>query len=166
MNNVEALQTLYAALGGEPADVANRTTIVEVLNAISAKFGGEDNATLNPEAVNNISNIVDTIINISAVINVLGKHDTEGRVDFEQICNYNGSQSLKFGHLFYRDGELNVDMTIEAGIYSISEHGGSYSIFFSRDMGKGMYLRPFIKIGENGLYYGKQIYVKYSDLPD
>lgn len=166
MNNVEALQTLYAALGGEPADVANRTTIVEVLNAISAKFGGEDNATLNPEAVNNISNIVDTIINISAEIIVLGKYDDEGRIEFEYNANYHGLENITYGYLAYRDGELETDMTLEAGIYTDVSLPGKYARFRSKDLGTGCYLRPYIKIGENGRYYGKQIYVKYSDLPD
>lgn len=32
MTNVEALKALYAALGGDPADVADAVTIVDVLN--------------------------------------------------------------------------------------------------------------------------------------
>lgn len=55
MTNVEALKTLYAALGGTPADVAGASTIVEVLNAIAAKYEGEDDAILNPEAIANIA---------------------------------------------------------------------------------------------------------------
>lgn len=61
MKNVEALQALYAALGGEPADVANATTSVEVLNAIAAMFEGEDDAVLNPEAIENIAAVADNI---------------------------------------------------------------------------------------------------------
>lgn len=33
---VQALQTLYAALGGTPADVANINTIPDMINAIAA----------------------------------------------------------------------------------------------------------------------------------
>lgn len=62
MNNVEALQALYAALGGEPADVANVSTSVEVLNAIAAKFDGEDDATLNPDAIANIAAVIGDVI--------------------------------------------------------------------------------------------------------
>lgn len=61
MNNVEALKALYVALGGNTADVANASTIVEVLNAIAAKFDGQDDATVNPEAIANITSIASSI---------------------------------------------------------------------------------------------------------
>ena len=62
MTNVEALQALYAALGGTPSNVANASTSVEVLNAIAALFDGEDDAILNPEAIANIAAIAGSII--------------------------------------------------------------------------------------------------------
>lgn len=61
MNNVDALKALFAALGGDPADVANAVTIVEVLNAIAAKFDGEDTATINPDAIANIAAVAGNI---------------------------------------------------------------------------------------------------------
>lgn len=61
MTNVEALKALYEALGGEPADVANASTSVEVLNAIAAKYDGADDAVLNPVAISNIAAIADSI---------------------------------------------------------------------------------------------------------
>ena len=61
MNNVEALKALYAALGGTPADVANAVTIVEVLNAIAAELDGQDNATINPDAIANIAAVAGAI---------------------------------------------------------------------------------------------------------
>lgn len=61
MNNVEALKALYAALGGDTADVANAVTIVEVLNAIAAVLDGQDNATINPDAITNIAAVAAAI---------------------------------------------------------------------------------------------------------
>lgn len=61
MTNVEALKTLYAALGGDPANVADASTIVEVLNAIAAKYEGDDDATLNPEAIANIVAVAENL---------------------------------------------------------------------------------------------------------
>ncbi len=55
MKNVEALKDLYVALGGQAEDVADANTSVEVLNAIAALYGGEDDAILNPEAIHNIA---------------------------------------------------------------------------------------------------------------
>lgn len=55
MDNVSALKALYAALGGTAADVADATTIVEVLNAIAVLLGGTGGATLNPDAIANIA---------------------------------------------------------------------------------------------------------------
>lgn len=61
MNNVDALKALYAALGGTPADVANASTIVEVLNAIAELFEGNADATLNAEAIANITAVAGNI---------------------------------------------------------------------------------------------------------
>lgn len=61
MTNVEALKALYAAIGGTPADVANASTIVEVLNAIAAKYDGQDDAVLNPDAIANITAVAANI---------------------------------------------------------------------------------------------------------
>lgn len=61
MTNVEALKALYTALGGEAAEVENASTIVEVLNAIAAKYEGEDDATANAEAIANIAAVADNI---------------------------------------------------------------------------------------------------------
>lgn len=61
MTNVEALKSLYTALGGSAADVANASTSVEVLNAIAAKYEGDDDAILNPDAIANIAAVADSI---------------------------------------------------------------------------------------------------------
>lgn len=61
MTNVEALKALYAALGGDPADVADAVTIVDVLNAIAAKYEGADDATINPDAIANIAAVAENI---------------------------------------------------------------------------------------------------------
>lgn len=62
MTNVEALKALYVALGGDADDVANVSTIVGVLNAIAAKYDGDDDATINPDAIANITAVLDNII--------------------------------------------------------------------------------------------------------
>lgn len=61
MTNVEALKALYAALGGDAADVADATTITAVLNAIAAKYEGADDATTNAEAIANIADVAGSI---------------------------------------------------------------------------------------------------------
>ena len=62
MTNVEALKALYVALGNEAADVENANTIVDVLNAIAAKYEGKDDATTNAEGIENITAVLDNII--------------------------------------------------------------------------------------------------------
>lgn len=62
MTNVEALKALYVALGNEAADVENANTIVDVLNAIAAKYEGKDDATTNSEGIENITDVLDNII--------------------------------------------------------------------------------------------------------
>ena len=48
-------------LGGAESVVAGCSTIVEVLNAIAAKYDGKDDAILNPDAISNITEIADKI---------------------------------------------------------------------------------------------------------
>ena len=61
MTNVEALQALYVAFGGQSADVANAVTVVDVLNAIADLFDGDDDATTNAGAIANITAVASTI---------------------------------------------------------------------------------------------------------
>lgn len=61
MTTVQALKDLYVALGGAAADVADCNTNVDVLNVISAKYEGADNAVLNPEAIANITAVAGNI---------------------------------------------------------------------------------------------------------
>lgn len=61
MTNVEALKSLYHALGGDLDDVADVNTIVGMLNAISAKFDGADDAELNAQGIENITEIIGNI---------------------------------------------------------------------------------------------------------
>lgn len=70
MTNVEALKALYTALGGSATDVAGASTIVQVLNAIAAKYEGEDDATLNAEAIANIAAVTSSITPAPTLENV------------------------------------------------------------------------------------------------
>lgn len=61
MSNVDALKALYTALGGSAETVAGAETIVEMLNAIAAKYSGDDDAELNADAIANITAVVTAI---------------------------------------------------------------------------------------------------------
>ena len=61
MSNVDALKALYTALGGSADTVADAETIVDVLNAIAAKYSGDDDAELNADAISNITAVVTAI---------------------------------------------------------------------------------------------------------
>lgn len=61
MTNVEALKALYVALGGEASAVTDVSTIVGVLNAIAAKFDGDDDAAVNADAIANIAAVAGNI---------------------------------------------------------------------------------------------------------
>lgn len=61
MTNVEALKALYAAMGGTASDVANAVTIVQILDAISKRFSGTENAVLNADAISNIAAVVGNV---------------------------------------------------------------------------------------------------------
>lgn len=53
--NPEALKALYVAAGGDASAVADAVTTVDVLNAIAVLFGGDGDATTNPDAIDNIA---------------------------------------------------------------------------------------------------------------
>ena len=57
----ESLKDLYVALGGESSDVENLESTLDVLNAISAKYNGEDNAEYIPDAIENIAAVAEDI---------------------------------------------------------------------------------------------------------
>lgn len=56
--NPEALIELYKALGGDESEVEGATQNVEVLNKIAAMYDGADDAVYNPEAIENIAEVV------------------------------------------------------------------------------------------------------------
>lgn len=62
MTNVDALKTLYTALGGSDTSVANAQTIVDVLNGIAALFEGTATAFTNAEAIANIAAVASNIV--------------------------------------------------------------------------------------------------------
>lgn len=110
MNNVDALKALYAALGGTPADVANASTIVEVLNAIAAKYEGEDDATLNAEAIANITAVIDNIVPEptpqQAAFEAIAYKEADTSSSKVTVCCYNSVNS---------DGEFDVQFQATTG---------------------------------------------------
>lgn len=62
MTNVDALKALFEALGGDPSDVAEASTLVDVLNAIAGELGGSTNAITNAEAIANIAAVASALI--------------------------------------------------------------------------------------------------------
>lgn len=70
MNNVASLKALYIALGGDSADVAEASTIVDVLNAIAVLLGGDGVAVTNAEAIDNITAVASALVPDYEDINV------------------------------------------------------------------------------------------------
>lgn len=62
MNNVASLKALYLALGGDSADIAEASTIVDVLNAIAVLLGGDGDAVTNAEAIDNITAVASALV--------------------------------------------------------------------------------------------------------
>lgn len=70
MTNVDALKALFEALGGDPSDVAEASTLVDVLNAIAGELGGSTNAITNAEAIANIAAVASALVPDYEDINV------------------------------------------------------------------------------------------------
>ena len=63
MTNVDALKSLYTALGGESSAVANADTIVSVLNAIATLLGSTaEPAATNAGAISNIAAVASAAV--------------------------------------------------------------------------------------------------------
>lgn len=95
MGNLEALKSLYAALGGAESEVAGCTTSVEVLNAIADKYGGDGDSATNSGAISDIASVAGDI----------------GGGDFTTatvVVNSNGTYN----------GQLNVPYIVEGGVSS------------------------------------------------
>ena len=112
--NVDALKNLYEQLGGDPADVANCSTSVEVLNAIAAKYGGADDAIINPDAINNIAAVASSIGG--------GGADLAALIDrsITSISIPEGATAV--GAYVFRDCTALKSVTIPEGVTSIGSN--------------------------------------------
>lgn len=61
MTNVDALKTLYTAIGGS-SDLSDVNTIVGVLNAIAVKLGGTGGSLTNADAIADIATVAGSAI--------------------------------------------------------------------------------------------------------
>lgn len=100
--NVEALKGLYTALGGSAEDVAAADTTVEVLNAISAKYEGESDAALNPDAISNIAAVAE---------NIGGGGGSSVKTVNVHFINNNTSKAASVNYIGMRDGSVVYDNT-------------------------------------------------------
>lgn len=124
----EALRGLYAALGGEAADVQDCTTSVEVLNAIAAKFNGASDAVLNPDAIENITAIAGDIAG--------GDLSTAKVTISLQNMQSNPGGYMTFALPIIKDGELCLEAVVNNNAYGTGE---VYSQTFDVVLYKGIY---------------------------
>ncbi len=89
--------------------------------------------------------------------------DATSGVIFNYRNSYDGNEDAVYGFLCYRDGVMNYDMTVDmAGVVNVKKPSAIGTLGVS-DKGNGIYLRSYIKIGDQ-YKYGNQVYVKHSDL--
>lgn len=144
MTTVEALKDLYVALGGDLADVQDMSTNVAVLNAISAKYEGADNAVLNPEAIANITAVAGNIggggesdfstatmtingtgeyaadLMISAIVNDALTLYTSPDFGEYQTPLYKGAGMAFYGVLGYDNVSVSGNASVERGVITIT----------------------------------------------
>ena len=106
MNNVDALKALYAALGGNSADVANAVTIVDVLNAIAELLNGTHNATTNPEAINNIAAVAGALVPTTQNVTVTPTTSSQ---------SVTADEGKRLGTVTVNAGTAAIDENIVAG---------------------------------------------------
>ncbi|SEL27861.1 hypothetical protein SAMN02910353_02277 [Ruminococcus sp. YRD2003] len=99
----------------------------------------------------------------TATITGYEKADNEGRIRFHYSNNYSGNETAVHGVLIYRNGVLNDELTVNTAGVTNSDNRAAVDDFRAKDLGNGIYVRPYIKIG-NTYKYGEQVFVKYSEL--
>ena len=99
----------------------------------------------------------------TATITGYEKADNEGRIRFHYSNAYSGNETAVHGVLIYRNGVLNDELTVDTAGVTNSDNRAAVDDFRAKDLGNGIYVRPYIKIGDT-YKYGEQVYVKYSEL--
>lgn len=116
MTKLEALKTLYAALGGTPADAAELETVVEVLNAIAELFKGETADTI-ADAVNNIAEIAG---GISPTPTLITKNITENGTYTASDDDADGYSSVEVNVAGGEPFAVEITAQGEVGSYTFS----------------------------------------------
>ena len=135
----------------------------EVINQSTA-VTGTTNVQVTATSEGNFKGTAKVSANVAATsIKDYAMYDSEGRIVFNYENSYGGKDNATYGVLVYRNGEPDTDMTVEtAGVINATFNSATGS-FLARDLGNGVYVRTYIKIG-NDYVYGDQVFVNYEDL--
>ena len=140
-----------------------KDTDYEVVGNQSTAVTGTTNVQITATSEGNFKGTAKVSANVAATsIKDYAMYDSEGRIVFNYENSYGGKDNATYGVLLYRDGTLDTDMTVEtAGVTNATKSAAGS--FLVRDIGKGVYVRTYVKIG-NDYVYGDQIFVKYIEL--
>ena len=140
-----------------------KDTDYEVVGNQSTAVTGTTNVQITATSEGNFKGTAKVSANVAATsIKDYAMYDSEGRIVFNYENSYGGKDNATYGVLLYRDGTLDTDMTVETAGVTNATKSASGS-FLVRDIGKGVYVRTYVKIG-NDYVYGDQIFVKYIEL--
>ena len=149
----------------DDCDAATTVNAVVVTSRVANGTMYTATVTFENEEYTTSKTVQDTYIIAFSEITSWQLANTTGGVIFNYRNSYEGDTDPVYGFLCYRGGELTEDMTVGmSGVASVTKTASSGTIGAS-DKGKGIYLRPYIQIGEEYVY-GEQIFVKHSDLMD
>ena len=91
--------------------------------------------------------------------------DTANIIKFSYENTYAGTEAAEYRFLCYRGEEPIEELTFGmANVTDVKKDNATGTINV-KDLGSGIYLRPYIKIGDQ-YKYGEQAFVKYSDLQE
>ena len=108
---------------------------------------------------------------LEATAEITGWHKETGAIAvvFDYAFSYDGTETVEYCFLAYREGDIKCPLTLVlkdmiSGVSLITKPDSTGYITAS-DKGTGIYIRPYIKIG-NRYKYGEQVFTTYADAPD
>lgn len=145
MKNVEALKSLYVALGGMIDDVEDFQQSIDVLNKIAELMNGEDDASLNPEAIENIADAASGYIKPTGTksITTNGTHDvTEyASADVNVPNPSTGTKSITENGTYDVTAFASANVNVSGGLSAFDSYEFNIANELSYDDSSGTSLR-------------------------
>ena len=165
-------ETYLARMAGEDVTMPEPLTREEAYmkGIATALYGGEaetpEPLTRDEAWMQKIASNIKNVENIQAEIMEYHKLDNEGRVVFFADYSHRTLDHVEVGVLLINSTTVEGNLTHETQGVIVNPFATDEPHFNARDKGTGIYVRPYMKFGEDYYVYGKQVFTTWEDAPD